>query len=44
MGRVYRETTPEMIARVVAAIDRRLAVVLGVAERAFSESSAGMPL
>ncbi len=44
MGRVYRETTPEMVVRVVAAIDRRLAVVLGVAERAFSESSAGMPL
>jgi integrase len=33
MGRVYRETTPEMVARVVAAIDARLAVVLEVATR-----------
>ena len=31
MGRVYRETTPEMVARVVAAIETRLAVVLEVA-------------
>jgi integrase len=34
MGRVYRETTPEMVARVVAAIEARLAVVLDVAQRA----------
>jgi integrase len=33
MGRVYRETTPEMVTRVVAAIQVRLAVVLEVAER-----------
>jgi integrase len=33
MGRVYRETTPEMVTRVVAAIDARLAVVLEVAEK-----------
>jgi integrase len=32
MGRVYRETTPEMVSRVVAAIEARLAVVLEVAE------------
>jgi hypothetical protein len=31
IGRVYRETTSEMLARVVAAIDQRLAVVLTVA-------------
>ena len=33
MGRVYRETTPEMNARVVAAIEARLAVVVKIAER-----------
>jgi hypothetical protein len=33
MGRVYRETTPEMVTRVVAAIDARLAMVLEVAAR-----------
>jgi hypothetical protein len=32
MGRVYRETTPGMVTRVVAAIEARLAVVLEVAE------------
>jgi integrase len=31
IGRIYRETTPEMLARVVAALERRLAVVLTVA-------------
>jgi len=31
MGRVYRETTPAMLARVVAAIDQRLLTVLQVA-------------
>jgi hypothetical protein len=31
MGRVYRETTPEMVTRTIAAIDARLAVVLEVA-------------
>jgi integrase len=31
IGRVYRETTPEMLARVVAAIEQRLTVVLKVA-------------
>ncbi len=34
IGRVYRETTPEMAARVVAALERRLDVVLEVAQRA----------
>jgi integrase len=33
MGRVYRETTPEMVVRVVAAVQVRLAVVLEVAGR-----------
>jgi hypothetical protein len=33
MGRVYRETTPEMVTRVIDAIQVRLAVVLEVAER-----------
>jgi hypothetical protein len=33
MGRVYRETTPETVTRVVAAIQVRLAVVLEVAGR-----------
>jgi integrase len=41
MGRVYRETTPEMVARVVTAIDVRLAVVLEVAERTSRELGAG---
>jgi hypothetical protein len=31
MGRVYRETTPEMVTRVVAAVETRPAVVLEVA-------------
>jgi integrase len=31
IGRIYRETTPEMLIRVVAAIEQRLAVVLTVA-------------
>jgi integrase len=31
IGRVYRETTPEMLARVVVAIEQRLAIVLAVA-------------
>jgi len=33
MGRVYRETTPEMLMRVIAAIETRLAVALCIAER-----------
>jgi hypothetical protein len=36
MGRVYRETTPETVGRVVAAIEARLAVVLLVAKREVS--------
>jgi len=32
IGAHYRHTTPEMAARVVDAIEQRLAVVLGVAE------------
>jgi hypothetical protein len=31
IGRIYRETTPEMLARVVAAIEQRLTVALKVA-------------
>jgi hypothetical protein len=31
IGRIYRETTAEMLARVVAAIEQRLTVVLKVA-------------
>jgi hypothetical protein len=31
IGRVYRETTPEMVARVVAALERRLGIALKVA-------------
>jgi hypothetical protein len=34
IGAHYRHTTPEMAARVVAAVDARLAVVLRVAEEA----------
>jgi integrase len=34
IGRVYRETTPDMRARVVAAIEKRLVVVLIAAESA----------
>jgi integrase len=33
IGRVYRETTPEMAARVVAVLEKRLDVVLEVAQR-----------
>jgi integrase len=33
IGRVYRETTPEMTARVVAALERQLDVVLKVADK-----------
>jgi hypothetical protein len=33
MGRVYRETTPQMLTRVVTAIEARLAMVLDIAER-----------
>jgi integrase len=34
MGAHYRHTTPEMAARIAAAIEQRLTVVLRVAERA----------
>jgi hypothetical protein len=34
MGAHYRHTTPEMAARVVAAVEQRLTVVLKVAEQA----------
>jgi hypothetical protein len=33
MGTRYRHTTPEMAARVVTALQARLAVVVGTAER-----------
>jgi hypothetical protein len=32
IGRVYRETTPEMAARVLAALERRLDLVLEIAQ------------
>jgi hypothetical protein len=38
IGRIYRETTPEVVARVVAAIEARLALVLEVAEKERRES------
>ena len=31
MGRVYRETTPAMLARVTAALDKRIGLAMGVA-------------
>jgi integrase len=34
MGAHYRHTTPEMAMRIIDSIDRRLTVVLGVAEQA----------
>ena len=34
MGAHYRHTTPEMAARVITAIEARLAVVLSIAEEA----------
>lgn len=34
MGRVYRETTPAMVARVTAALDERIGRALAVAARA----------
>jgi integrase len=37
MGALYRETTPEMLARATAAIDDRLAVVLKIAARLLPE-------
>ncbi len=43
MGRVYRETTPEMLTRVVAAVEARLTVVLKVAEGARPEAAARHP-
>jgi integrase len=39
MGRVYRETTPAMLARVTAAIDDRLAIALKVAARLLPEAN-----
>ena len=42
MGAHYRHTTPEMAARVVDAIEQRLAVVLQVAERALEARPSGL--
>jgi hypothetical protein len=39
MGRVYRETTPAMVARVVAALDDRIATAQRVAGAPFSDPS-----
>ena len=33
IGRIYRETTPEMLARMLTGIERRLDVVLAVANK-----------
>jgi hypothetical protein len=33
MGAHYRHTTPEMALRIIDSIDRRLTIVLGVAEQ-----------
>jgi hypothetical protein len=41
IGRVYRETTSEMLARVIAAIEQRLAVVLTVAAEQAAQQVAG---
>ena len=44
IGMAYRDTTPEMLARALAAIESRLAVVLEVAEReARSPPGSGKP-
>jgi integrase len=40
IGRVYRETTPEMGARVMAVLGRRLDLVLEVAQRTRKEQAA----
>ena len=37
MGALYRETTPEMLARVTAAIDERLTTALKVVARLLPE-------
>jgi hypothetical protein len=37
MGALYRETTPEMLARATSAIDDRLAIALKVAARLLPE-------
>jgi hypothetical protein len=43
MGRVYRETTPAMLARVIAALDERIGRAIGVAQSPLrdAEGSAG---
>jgi hypothetical protein len=38
MGAYYRHTTPEMAMRAIDSIDRRLTIVLGVAEQALSST------
>jgi Phage integrase family len=43
IGRIYRETTPEMLARVVAPIEQRLAVVLAVAAEQAKRLRDGLP-
>jgi hypothetical protein len=37
MGAHYRHTTPEMAMRAIDSIDRRLTIVLGVAEQALEQ-------
>jgi hypothetical protein len=44
MGVHYRHTTPEMAARVIDAIQQRLAIVLRVAELALENARTGRPL
>jgi hypothetical protein len=41
MAKVYRHTTPEMLARVVAAVADRLAIALDVAQVCPSEAHEG---
>jgi hypothetical protein len=44
MGRVYRETTPAMVARVTAALDERLGRVLAVAAYLLREGRGSRPV
>jgi hypothetical protein len=43
MGRVYRETTPAMVARVTAALDERIGRALAVAAYLLRERRASRP-
>jgi hypothetical protein len=43
VGRPYRHTTPEMMARVVAAVEDRLAIAFGVSQMWPNDAQAGRP-